>query len=86
MFCTFRAFQKAWFWMENLITRRFLILKKNKASDFQLKFLKSVRFKINFQNTRQTSNWIFYNVSDFECTSFAVCQVIMRSSKQSTFR
>ena len=40
-----------------------------KASDFELKILQFGRFGISFIN----------NMSDFESTSFAVCQIFMRS-------
>ena len=54
-------------------------------SDFESTFLKRVRFWVkNFttcQILNQISNWICYNVSDFECTSFAVCQIFIHSSK-----
>ena len=57
-----------------------------KKHDFELKVLLRVRFWIRENTTRQFSIWIIYNLSDFECTSFAVCQVFLYSSKQSTFR
>ena len=65
---------------------RFWISKKNNESDFELKFLQRVRFQIYFLTTRHISSWILNNVSDCECTSFAVYQVFMRSSEKATFR
>ena len=65
-----------------------LILKKKVFvwSDFESKFFRFVRFRINFFAVLQMSNWIFYDVSDFECTSFAkFCQIFLRSTKQGRF-
>ena len=54
---------------------------------FWIDFFSSCQFQINFITTRQFSNWMFYNVSGFERTSFPeFCQIFMRSSKQGTFR
>ena len=74
---------EAGFWFENFITCQIFIWGKYNASDFDLKNLQRVRFSINLLNTRQILKWIIYNVSDIECTSSAVCQVFMCSSKQS---
>ena len=61
-----------------------LILNENffAMSDFVVKFLQRVRFYINFLNTRQFLNWIFYDASDFGCASFAICQVFISWLKQ----
>ena len=55
-------------------------------SEFELKFWQRVRFQMNFSSTRQILNWVFYSASDFECTSIAVCQVLMCSIKEGSFR
>ena len=43
-------------------------------------------FTWKFFSTCQILNWRFYNVSVFEYTFFAVCQIFMRHSNQCSFR
>ena len=85
------------FLVEKITTRQFLNLKTNILRHFlNLKRIPCVTAWVKnftkFQSlnqlltTGQTLNWIFYNVSYFDCTSFAVCNVFMYSSKHSTFR
>ena len=85
------------FWVQKITTRQFLNLETNILRRFlNLKRIPCVtawvkKFtKCQILNQRLTTgqilNWIFYKVSYFDCTSFAVCNVFMYSSKHSTFR
>ena len=60
------------FWIEKKQCVRFRISENTTRHISKLK-----------STTRQILNWKFYNVSDFECTSVAVCQTFLGSSKQS---
>ena len=92
-----KVLSKAWYWIKNFSLCQILNQNIFVLSDCESTFLQRVRFwrKIfttcqilnQLLNTRQISKWIFYNVWDFECTSFEeVCQIFMCSLKQGMFR
>ena len=76
-FCVLRAILKSTILKKNFFLRSMILN--------VIFFLKSMILNWNFF-VLSDSNQLFDNPLDFECTSFAVRQIFMCSSKQGTFR
>ena len=67
IFCIFRAWLEAWFWIEKFITSQILNWKKYNASDFEFeKLQRVVRFWVKTFTTSHTLNQLFKQASDFK--------------------